>query len=89
MNMNDTEFHQLADKLMLNIEEMCIRDRYLYNQAPTIDTIISHQPLEYNRYLNKLVAWAYFNGLLTADTKLHIKSNNNLCDCLLYTSRCV
>lgn len=53
---------------------------YLYNQAPTIDTIISHQPLEYNRYLNKLVAWAYFNGLLTADTKLHIKSNNNLCD---------
>ena len=29
---------------------------YLYNQAPTIHTIIGHQPLEYNRYLNKLVS---------------------------------
>ncbi|MBW7984501.1 class I adenylate cyclase [Enterobacillus tribolii] len=53
---------------------------YLYNRAPTIETIISHQPLEYNRYLNKLVAWAYFNGLLMPDTQLHIKSSNNLCD---------
>jgi len=47
---------------------------YLYNQAPSMESIISHQPLEYNRYLNKLVAWAYFNGLLTPDTQLHIKS---------------
>ena len=30
-----------------------------------MNSIISHQPLEYNRYLNKLVAWARFNGLLT------------------------
>ncbi|MFP1557847.1 class I adenylate cyclase [Escherichia coli] len=37
---------------------------YLYNRAPNIESIISHQPLEYNRYLNKLVAWAWFNGLL-------------------------
>lgn len=29
---------------------------YLYNQAPAMDSIVSHQPLEYNRYLNKLVA---------------------------------
>ena len=29
---------------------------YLYNRAPNIESIISHQPLEYNRYLNKLVA---------------------------------
>ncbi len=49
---------------------------YLYNQAPMMETIISHQPLEYNRYLNKLVAWAYFNGLLTSKTRLYIKSNN-------------
>ncbi|RLM18958.1 adenylate cyclase [Brenneria alni] len=52
---------------------------YLYNQAPSMDAIVSHQPLEYNRYLNKLVAWAYFNGLLTPDTRLHIKGND-LCD---------
>ena len=52
---------------------------YLYNQAPAMDSIVSHQPLEYNRYLNKLVAWAYFNGLLTPKTSLHIKSGN-LCD---------
>ncbi len=52
---------------------------YLYNQAPSMDAIVSHQPLEYNRYLNKLVSWAYFNGLLTSKTHLHIKSAN-LCD---------
>lgn len=52
---------------------------YLYNQALSIDSIVSHQPLEYNRYLNKLVAWAYFNGLLTPKTRLYIK-NGNRCD---------
>jgi adenylate cyclase class 1 len=52
---------------------------YLYNQAPEMSSIVSHQPLEYNRYLNKLVAWAYFNGLLTSRTRLHIKSVN-ICD---------
>lgn len=52
---------------------------YLYNQAPLMDAIISHQPLEYNRYLNKLVAWAYFNGLLTSATQLHIKGGDR-CD---------
>ncbi|MGV3345480.1 class I adenylate cyclase [Enterobacteriaceae bacterium LUAb1] len=48
---------------------------YLYNQAPDMQSIISHQPLEYNRYLNKLTAWAWFNGLLTPKTQLHIKGN--------------
>lgn len=52
---------------------------YLYNQAPEMSTIISHQPLEYNRYLIKLVAWAWFNGLLTPRTQLHIKGNGG-CD---------
>ncbi|MXP66984.1 class I adenylate cyclase [Pantoea sp. Nvir] len=52
---------------------------YLYNQAPDITSIISHQPLEYNRYLNKLVAWAWFNGLVTNKTCLHIKGNE-ICD---------
>ncbi len=45
---------------------------YLYNQAPNIEAIIGHQPLEYNRYLNKLVAWAYFNGLLTENTQVYM-----------------
>jgi adenylate cyclase class 1 len=52
---------------------------YLYNQSPSMESIISHQPLEYNRYLNKLVAWAWFNGLLTANTTLHIKGSD-VCD---------
>ena len=52
---------------------------YLYNQSPDMGSIISHQPLEYNRYLNKLVAWAWFNGLLTEKTRLHIKGNE-ICD---------
>ncbi|NDL64410.1 class I adenylate cyclase [Acerihabitans arboris] len=52
---------------------------YLYNQSPSMEFIISHQPLEYNRYLNKLVAWAWFNGLLTEKTQLHIKGSD-LCD---------
>ncbi|WMQ74210.1 MAG: Adenylate cyclase [Sodalis sp.] len=49
---------------------------YLYNQSPSMDSILSHQPLEYNRYLNKLVAWAWFNGLLTRLTKVHIKGSD-------------
>jgi adenylate cyclase, class 1 len=48
---------------------------YLYNQAPTKDAIISHQPLEYNRTLLKLVAWCWFNGLLTAQTRIHFKGH--------------
>lgn len=48
---------------------------YLYNQSPDLSSIVSHQPLEYNRYLNKLIAWAWFNGLLTGKTQLFIKGN--------------
>lgn len=47
---------------------------YLYNKAPIFEQIISHQPLEYHSYLSKLIAWSYFNGLLTPETELHIKS---------------
>ncbi|TKI04175.1 class I adenylate cyclase [Martelella alba] len=52
---------------------------YLYNQSPSMDSIISHQPLEYNRYLSKLVAWSWFNGLLTGKTQLHVKGSD-VCD---------
>ncbi|MGL9759850.1 MAG: class I adenylate cyclase [Symbiopectobacterium sp.] len=51
---------------------------YLYNQAPSMSAIISHQPLEYNRYLNKLIAWTYFNGLLMPNTRLHIKGSEQI-----------
>lgn len=50
---------------------------YLYNYAPTVDAIIGHQPLEYNRYLSKLVAWSYFNGLLTPNTQIHVKNSEH------------
>ncbi|PHM36342.1 class I adenylate cyclase [Xenorhabdus innexi] len=53
---------------------------YLYNRAPTIESIIGHQPLEYNRYLNKLVSWTYFNGLLTEKTRLHIRHGESQVD---------
>lgn len=47
---------------------------YVYHCAPTIDSIVGHQPIEYNRYLVKLVAWVYFNGLLTPKTKTYLRS---------------
>ncbi|MCT8342787.1 class I adenylate cyclase [Photorhabdus kleinii] len=53
---------------------------YLYNQAPAIGSIIGHQPLEYNRYLNKLVSWTYFNGLLTEKSSIHIHHGETQCD---------
>ncbi|OTA17827.1 adenylate cyclase [Xenorhabdus vietnamensis] len=53
---------------------------YLYNYAPTIESIVGHQPLEYNRYLNKLVSWTYFNGLLTKETRLHMHHGKSQCD---------
>ena len=49
---------------------------YVYNHAPNFTDIISHQPLEYHPYVNKLLAWCYFNGLLVDKTKLHIRSEN-------------
>lgn len=52
---------------------------YLYNQAPNINAILGHQPLEYNRYLLKLGAWCWFNSLLTVQTRLHIKGHQS-CD---------
>ncbi len=44
---------------------------YLYKQSLKPLDILGRAPLEHNRYLSKLIAWAYFNGLLTESTKLH------------------
>ncbi|MDR9825282.1 class I adenylate cyclase [Vibrio sp. FNV 38] len=44
---------------------------YLYKQ-PLIATRLLGQPkLEHNQYLSKLVAWSFFNGLITESTRLH------------------
>lgn len=44
---------------------------YLYKKSLKPESIIGCSALEHNRYLSKLVAWAYFNGLLTESTNLH------------------
>ena len=45
---------------------------YLYKQSLVPRDIIGQASLEHNRYISKLVAWAYFNGLLTDFTQLHL-----------------
>lgn len=50
---------------------------YLYKQSLKPADIIGCAPLEHNRYLSKLVAWAYFNGILTESTCLHAAANNS------------
>lgn len=47
---------------------------YLYKYSLQPIDIIGRSALEYNNYLSKLVAWAYFNGLLTAETSLYLKT---------------
>ncbi|EGY32473.1 adenylate cyclase, class I [Aggregatibacter actinomycetemcomitans serotype e str. SC1083] len=49
---------------------------YLVNQTPTVQGFSRPRYTEYNESLNKLVAWAYFNRLLTANTELFIASEN-------------
>ncbi|MGL5991164.1 MAG: class I adenylate cyclase [Plesiomonas sp.] len=53
---------------------------YLYNKAPLIFEIAGRPSLEYNRYLSKLVAWSYFNGLLTPQSRLHVQGSGSACD---------
>lgn len=49
---------------------------YLINQAPSSVYESEDRFVEYNKNLNKLVAWAYFNGVLTAETRLHVISRH-------------
>lgn len=44
---------------------------YLYKQPLQPHRIIGQPHLEHNEYLSKLVAWAFFNGLITESTRLH------------------
>lgn len=50
---------------------------YLYNQSPKLHEIVGHQYLEYSKYLVKLVAWSYFNGLLSDHTTLFYRDAGN------------
>ncbi|QIQ21789.1 class I adenylate cyclase [Zophobihabitans entericus] len=50
---------------------------YLYNQRPDIKSILGHQYLEFTRNLVKLVAWSYFNGLISKDTELFLWNGGN------------
>ncbi|MDU8923466.1 class I adenylate cyclase [Pasteurellaceae bacterium LIM206] len=47
---------------------------YLLNQAPNMTGLSKYRDVEYSNMLNKLICWAYFNGLLTVTTNLHIVS---------------
>ncbi len=49
---------------------------YLINQAPNHLMFSRDRLIEYGETLNKLVAWAYFNHLLTAETELHLISRS-------------
>ncbi len=44
---------------------------YLYKQPLEPQRLMGQKPLEHNEYLSKLVAWAFFNGLITESTHLH------------------
>ncbi|WED21770.1 class I adenylate cyclase [Vibrio sp. JC009] len=44
---------------------------YLYKQPLIASEIIGQPYLEHNVYLSKLVAWSFFNGLITESTRLH------------------
>ncbi|CAM4233438.1 class I adenylate cyclase [Vibrio neonatus] len=44
---------------------------YLYKQPLKAERIIGQSPIEHHTSLSKLVAWAFFNGLITESTRLH------------------
>ncbi|MEZ9887811.1 class I adenylate cyclase [Vibrio breoganii] len=44
---------------------------YLYKQPLTPERIIGQSPIEHHTSLSKLVAWSFFNGLITESTRLH------------------
>ncbi|WP_443091165.1 class I adenylate cyclase [Basfia succiniciproducens] len=49
---------------------------YVVNQMPSVVYPSQNRYIEYNPILIKLIAWTYFNGLLTSKTKVHISSTH-------------
>ena len=47
---------------------------YLVNHAPLANYDSTKRHVQYQQNLNELVAWAYFNGIITANTQLYIVS---------------
>lgn len=48
----------------------------MVNQPPHHIMFSKERVMEYGESLNKVVSWAYFNRLLTAETHLHLISQN-------------
>ncbi|MGR5542244.1 class I adenylate cyclase, partial [Vibrio campbellii] len=44
---------------------------YLYKQPLIAHRLLGQPKLEHNQYLSKLVAWSFFNGLITESTRLN------------------
>lgn len=55
---------------------------YMVNQKPQVEGFSQQRYIEYSEHLNKLVAWAYFNRILTPSTELHISSRSVTLDTL-------
>ncbi len=49
---------------------------YLLNHEPNLDGFHVSRHAEFSETLPKLVAWSYFNGLLTPETKLYTRSQS-------------
>lgn len=47
---------------------------YMINHAPLSAYDSTKRYVQYHKSLNKLVAWAYFNGIVTVNTQLHLVS---------------
>ncbi|CAH0542627.1 class I adenylate cyclase [Vibrio marisflavi] len=62
-----------ADLTFIEVSEGSVNKAgwYLYKQPLIPHRIIGQPKLEHNEYLSKLVAWAFFNGLITEATRLH------------------
>ncbi|WP_373766233.1 class I adenylate cyclase [Glaesserella sp.] len=55
---------------------------YLVNHAPLTPYDSTTRHVQYQKNLTKLIAWAYFNGVLTASTNIHLVSQTLSLDTL-------
>ncbi|EPE37506.1 class I adenylate cyclase [Candidatus Photodesmus anomalopis] len=76
-----------SDLTFIEVQEGGINQAgwYLYNQPLIAHRIIGQAKLEYNKYLSKLVAWAFFNGVIIRTTRLHSVIRNTDLDLNKFT----
>lgn len=76
---NLTEFSNLVEKdlTFVEVEHSTVHKKgwYLLTTAPQIKHFNQYRHCEYAKTLPKLIAWAYFNGILTNKTKIHTYSS--------------